>query len=345
MCICSVRRNEIYSSNPSSREQSPSSRVTTAEAEAKLQAHFAALYNGFSVASEGQPDTKQSLHLGERIITSGGAVEGGQTPETQITQAEGDICADNSDIARQDEPDNQVYDFRLFSAAAKDGHTKSSLAPQKIILEAEHDHVSLLGETIIHGDGGFLREGKDPRIWTRPRASGQRLAQIQFSTISGENVLQESKRRNWGLEVPWRVKIVKQKFVSGNGLGDISTSIAAVEECKKRKKPGKKRRMVLRMRVKKLEEERSRQEEETKQREEADKQRRMQKNREKKIKQKKRAKAKAEASKQNDVTTGGQRKPICVCHISAECFATETMVKGSFPATVMSGHWQGWGRT
>lgn len=207
---------------------------------------------------------------------------------------------DNGDATVQDESEEQEYEFRLFSAPVKEFTDEAKSITQKIVLDAEQEDVNILGETIIRGNGAFISGSKDPRVWTTPKAEGERLVQLQFAAVTGENVLRDSARRNWGLEVPWRVKIIKQKSVPSPGLSGKLSSIAIEDSQKKRKKPGKKRRVVLRMRVKRIEEEKTRKEKESNEKEEAEKERRTKKNREKKLKQKMRAKAKAQAAKENE---------------------------------------------
>ena len=200
--------------------------------------------------------------------------------------------------------EDQSYEFRLFSGPAKDSTNSSKLSTSKIILEPDREEVNILGETIIQGDGAFLSQGRDPRVWTRQKADGVRLEQLRFAAITGEDVRRDSRRRNWGLEVPWRVRSIKQKNVPANGLYEKARPIVIEEVQKKKKKAGKKRRIVLRMRVKRAEEENMKKEIESRAKEEADQERKTRKNREKKVKQKMRAKAKAEAAAKQSEGTG-----------------------------------------
>jgi hypothetical protein len=115
-------------------------------------------------------------------------------------------------------------------------------------------------------------------------------------------VLRLSRGRNWGLEVPWRVSVIrmsgKWKDAGGKELRGREKGMEGDEEGK-RKRPGKKRRIILRERKKKsvedaekrkLEEERKRVEREA--REEMEREKRTKRNREKKVKRKMKEKMK-----------------------------------------------------
>lgn len=136
------------------------------------------------------------------------------------------------------------------------------------------------------------------------KASGSRLEQFLCAALKGEDVYKESRRRNWGLEVPWRVTTIKGPSAK---RGATSTSKANQElskilqeqddgvegESKKKSKlkPNKKRRIVLRERVKKVEAEREKRKREELLKEENEREKRTRKNREKKVKRKAKLKA------------------------------------------------------
>jgi hypothetical protein len=120
-------------------------------------------------------------------------------------------------------------------------------------------------------------------------------ARFHFAAVSGEEVLRGRMRRNWGLEVPWRVRILRGTSTSALGLkvevrGTV-TAQSADGVSERRRKPGKKRRVILRERRRKIEarEEARRKEREGK--EEAEREKRTRRNREKKVKRKMKEKA------------------------------------------------------
>jgi hypothetical protein len=138
------------------------------------------------------------------------------------------------------------------------------------------------------GDGGFLG-GRDPRVFIVGRAEGERRAGFASAAVTGEDVLEWRRRRAWGLEVPWRVMVVRTwgRVVGGGRQGG---EVVGAEG--RRKRPGKKRRIELRGRRKKGAEAAERRRREGEEREAAEREKRTRRNREKKVKRKIKEKAK-----------------------------------------------------
>jgi hypothetical protein len=170
----------------------------------------------------------------------------------------------------------------LFSTGEND-----KAEPQKIVLEVEEEEL---------GEGGFVVRNRNPKYYFAEKAVGEQKWRFESAALSGEEVLDLSKRRAWGLEVPWRVRVLKsiEKLKgAGNGaaLGDKVVAVEVGDETK-RKRPGKKRRIIMRQRGGKREEieERKRREKELK--DETEREKRTRRNREKKVKKKMKEKAK-----------------------------------------------------
>ncbi|TAQ87047.1 hypothetical protein B7494_g4630 [Chlorociboria aeruginascens] len=176
----------------------------------------------------------------------------------------------------------QEFDFWLFSA-------KPDATPQRIsIRNAEEDE----------GDGAFVKQ-RDPSYFFLEPASGDRKRRFDVAAVSGDDVLAWSKRRAWGMEVPWRVWVIGVGGGQRN-LGPGKDRATVVEGNVKRKRAGKKRRIILRERAKKksaVEELRRKEREE---KEELEREKRTRRNREKKVKRKLKEKAK-KAGKESNV--------------------------------------------
>ncbi|KAG9242006.1 hypothetical protein BJ878DRAFT_193747 [Calycina marina] len=174
--------------------------------------------------------------------------------------------ADHEDIRNADE---QAFEFRMFSGMA---------------------HKILLREEEGMGGGAFVKL-RDPRIFAVPRAGGQRKWDLQQAAISGDEVLEYSKRRAWGLEVPWRVKVVR---LPGEGVSqgaNIALSLQQQATSGKKTKPNKRLRILLRQRKKREDRLVLQAKLEAIRREEAEREKKSRKNRGKKLK--KRAKEKS----------------------------------------------------
>lgn len=129
---------------------------------------------------------------------------------------------------------------------------------------------------------------RDPKYYFAEKAVGEQKWRFETAALSGEEVLDLSRWRAWGLEVPWRVRVLR---TAGKAKGGARVIAMAVGDEEKRKRPGKKRRVVLRQREKKRKEleEKRRKEQELK--DETDREKRTRRNREKKVKKKMKEKA------------------------------------------------------
>ena len=135
-------------------------------------------------------------------------------------------------------------------------------------------------------------------------ASGEKKRRFESVAVSGEEVLRGRDKRAWGLEVAWRVRILRVGFGGQKNLGGKVEGVwDGEEEDSKRKRPGKKRRIILRGRKKKREEGEEKRKRERELREEAEKEKRTRRNREKKVKRKAKEKAKKAGSGEVGNTT------------------------------------------
>jgi hypothetical protein len=196
------------------------------------------------------------------------------------------IPNESFDQEEREEDGERKFIFRLFKSD-KTGDTGRTI----VIRDKEEGT----------GTGAFLFE-RDRRFYFAEKATGERKRGFEHCAVDGEDVLRLSRGRNWGLEVPWRVSVIrmsgKWKDAGGKELRGREKGMEGDEEGK-RKRPGKKRRIILRERKKKsvedaekrkLEEERKRVEREA--REEMEREKRTKRNREKKVKRKMKEKMK-----------------------------------------------------
>ena len=137
---------------------------------------------------------------------------------------------------QEQSPDLEVEPaFRLFSSGPA----------QAIELENED-------EAIGTGNGGFV-------VYQRPHArsyyfatgaEGPAREKFDVTAMSGEDVLRRRMGRAWGLEVPWRVSIIRVECGRRKELAIGTTQSLEPNSTRAgRKKPGKKRRIMLRERA------------------------------------------------------------------------------------------------
>lgn len=183
----------------------------------------------------------------------------------------------------------EEFEFRLFG-----DQVGKLVEAQKIILNDEHEGSS--------GDGGFLRL-RDPRVFFMERAVGERKARFEAVAVSGEEVKQNSGKRAWGLEVPWRVRVLRvREERSLKPIAIVTNEDEADGQESKKRRPGKKRRIILRYRKKVRDEAAKKRQMILESKQEAEKEKRTKKNREKKVK--KRLKEKAKKAAGGDAVVG-----------------------------------------
>lgn len=199
-----------------------------------------------------------------------------------------DIDVGIEDVEQDAQGNEQEYEFRLFSTNADSSHEANhNPTVHKILLEDEN------AEELWNTEGRFLHPR--PRSYYFHDASNEDLKrQFAIAALSGDDVLSMKRSRHWGLEVPWRVKVLKvhtsTKLITGHKL---EVQVAEDEADRKSKtKPNKKRRIILRerARVKAAKEEERRKLDTEK--EEREREKRTRRNREKKVKRKLKEKAK-----------------------------------------------------
>lgn len=197
---------------------------------------------------------------------------------------EGDDDEAMLDVDGQDK-DEPAFEFRLFSGAGS--------APKVLVNEEDQ------------GDGDILAS-RPKSFHLKEEFTPEELERVREVAVSYEDVVGEAQQRAWGLEVPWRVTRITLK----SGPGTSSTSHKGsqtkdtTEGSEKRKRPGKKRRIALRIKEKehkqKEEKRKSKEQEAAKQRltkEEHLKEKKKRLNREKKLKRRQKEKEKKMAGK------------------------------------------------
>jgi hypothetical protein len=143
-------------------------------------------------------------------------------------ESEPNTPVEGSPANKGGEAEDEVYAFRLFSTAGP--------AP-KIVLE-NPDRV----------EEGKLLRGRPLSYYLVTDLSPEKKQQYEMAAVSGEDVLERSKVREWGLELPWRVQTIKVTRKAGPRERKIIVN-AEDEQQTKRKRPGKKSRVATRIKA------------------------------------------------------------------------------------------------
>jgi hypothetical protein len=211
----------------------------------------------------------------------------------------------------------EEFEFRLFAVHP----TSKSANEGKDVLDGEADvavttkiRLDPDGEEPLDGQGGFIVPCRSSTYYFALPAEGQRRREFELAAVTGEEVHRWLEVRYPGWEVPWRVRVIhipskkpsaetKLRLRDKNDASRITSmrednqyGLENDEYKGKKKKPGKKRRIHLRMKKRAEEEVRERRRREQQMKGEEERERRTRRNREKKVKKKLREKAKKTSS-------------------------------------------------
>ncbi|KAI1424407.1 hypothetical protein F5Y12DRAFT_454678 [Xylaria sp. FL1777] len=155
-------------------------------------------------------------------------------PEAQQQQANQAKAQPVSDVQQQgDHPkEEETFAFRLFRDEAPT-HT--------VVLTPDEDPAA-------QGNGGFVVPSRPRSHYIASMPSPAQESEYRSVAVTAEYLLADAKRRRWGLEKPWRVIHITPE--SSPAVSSASVPGQQEGEKKKRTRPGKKHRILLRVREK-----------------------------------------------------------------------------------------------
>ncbi|KAI4130202.1 MAG: hypothetical protein LQ341_006489, partial [Variospora aurantia] len=182
-------------------------------------------------------------------------------------------------VSIPDQPDQAIYDFRLFS-----GNTKTSHACDQWI-----NKVRIESPTPVTKEPGFVHPRRSEDYYFTGTRSDVERRRYEEATVNGDQVLKESRGKWPGFELPWRVTTILERNAPKRSTPP--TTFAQVTAAGKRRRNGKKKRIAIRIRTRAQSEREAvlKRTEVEKQAMEAEKRNR--RNREKKIKRREKARA------------------------------------------------------
>lgn len=195
----------------------------------------------------------------------------------------------------REEKHDEEFEFRLFSTSA------TTAAPAKVVLDASDDEDADLGR------GGFTVATRPVEYYVAGEPTAEQLERYRYSAVTGEDILLGARRRAWGLERPWRVVRIALPVKGAKSSKTKTTPAAArpgdeVDLAEKRKRPGKKRRIAMRVKAKAEKERREAEEKHKQSKEEHLLEKKKRLNREKKLKRRAKEREKKLATKGQDGT-------------------------------------------
>ncbi|KAI1746255.1 hypothetical protein F4680DRAFT_14689 [Xylaria scruposa] len=162
--------------------------------------------------------------------------EAGQ-PKDQLQGQAPNVTSDVQQEDENPEEGEEAFAFRLFRDEALT-HT--------VVLTNDEDPTAL-------GDGGFVVPSRPRSYYIASPPSPEKVSDYRSVAVSAEYVLTDAKRRRWGLEKPWRVIHItpNSSSVSPKTVPRSAQEGDSAEKKKaKRTRPGKKHRILLRVREK-----------------------------------------------------------------------------------------------
>lgn len=221
---------------------------------------------GDDQSEHGVEDAEERARLNERLSSMLGLDLSAPEPAAPAPE-QGPDAADghghDDDPAEIEGAHEEEFEFRLFSAPS------GTSAPAKVVLSASDD------EDAARGDGGFVQPSRPDSYYLAAEATPEQLERYRWAAVTAEDIAADASKRAWGLERPWRVvKIsLSSRKPSSKTAGLVTGATTASEDAddgSKKKRPGKKRRIAVRIKARaekeKREAEKVRREAEEKQR-------------------------------------------------------------------------------
>ncbi|KAI1096742.1 hypothetical protein F5B19DRAFT_434340 [Rostrohypoxylon terebratum] len=130
----------------------------------------------------------------------------------------------------------EAFIFRLF---------RNEDPSHKVVLESQD------ASTQKNGEGAFVVAKRPLPYYLAGEPSPGIANKFKAAAVSADYIFQDANKRRWGLEKPWKVTTItittnqKSTISSGHASQDASSGTR-----KQKKRPGKKRRIILRVREK-----------------------------------------------------------------------------------------------
>ncbi|KAF2971187.1 hypothetical protein GQX73_g2366 [Xylaria multiplex] len=189
------------------------------------------LYESGSDEASSDEGGRHDLQAESAIL--GSAAKQHQSDQSEV-QPQPQAPNPTGDVQREKEqPEEEAFTFRLFRDEAPT-HT--------VILTHDEDPRSL-------GEGGFVVPSRPRSYYIASAPSKGKASEYHSVAVTAEYLLADAKRRRWGLEKPWRVIHIIPDSSSKSIAGPTKEEDATGQK-RKRTRPGKKHRILLRVREK-----------------------------------------------------------------------------------------------
>lgn len=203
------------------------------------------LYGSSSDADSNSQDGAEDAELRAKLNEQLSKLLGLDLPEpgpATVYGAEPDDVQMHGNAEEHEGKHEEEFEFRLFSTTSK------TAAPTKVVLSNSDDE----GE---RGDGAFLIPTRPVTYYLAGEPTPEQREGYQHAAVTAEDIVAGAGKRAWGLERPWRVvKITVSSGKPPNGSRSVASATPVArdqaDEGAKRRRPGKKRRIAMRIKSK-----------------------------------------------------------------------------------------------
>ncbi|XXG99939.1 hypothetical protein Hte_006280 [Hypoxylon texense] len=211
-----IRRKDLYDSDSASDEDTVE--VEAGPLDSSLQEKLNAQLSG----------------LLDLSFTAGENIETLQAPQSTESR-NGDTSKELRDDGGVEEAGEETFTFRLF---------RDEEPSRQVVLEPQDAGARK------DGDGAFVIAKRPMSYYLAEDLSPKVAKEFRAVAVSADYLLQDAKKRRWGLEKPWKVTTITITTNKRIDAPDSHPNQDSSSEMKKKKRPGKKRRIILRVREK-----------------------------------------------------------------------------------------------
>lgn len=147
----------------------------------------------------------------------------------------GDASKNPGDDGETKETGEETFTFRLF---------RDEEPSRKVVLEPQDAGARK------DGDGAFVIAKRPMSYYLAEDLSPKAAEEFKTVAVSAGYLLQDAGKRRWGLEKPWKVTTITITTNKRIAAPDSHPNQDSSPEIKTKKRPGKKRRIILRVREK-----------------------------------------------------------------------------------------------
>ncbi|KAI9669849.1 MAG: hypothetical protein M1817_004590 [Caeruleum heppii] len=194
-------------------------------------------------------------------------------------------AADTDDTLSKptEESELEAFDFRLFSKPLR--HSRSH--DQEPSTWQPTSKIRIQSPQILENAPSFVEHQRPKGFYFTTGPSWAQKQEIAAAALTGEQIMALSGRKCPGLQLPWRSGVIKVAPSVSHSCA-IPNAVSHRARATGRKRPGKKRRIATRVKVKTKLEQQQQALEEAAKRGAAEREKRTRRNREKKVKRKER---------------------------------------------------------